>query len=479
MNSRALLDIRRPLIDLERQLVEQAQSSPGALPAGALDALRYILSFARLTVVRRADGQDISVSGMLTRHRRLVRDTLTPRLALEERPMHAVARALPVLREATVATRGRLLEHLSIDRPSLEAEVCQRQLVIVSGGGGGSGYGYAGAFALLHRSGLQPALLAGTSIGALSSLFRARRRIFDSLPMIEAARLLRWNNVFEVLNISSRYGVPATLRLYLRRSLGPMMRTVSGEPITFRNIEIPLLIVTTGITVDGLKHDLSYYEHFLDDVVRPGMVFRASKLKRLQQLGSLIAELMSTPDALREVVFGQDPLTMDAEVLDAAGFSAAVPGLIHYDVLRDDPQTKSLLNGLYAEHGITRLGEGGLVNNVPAQPAFEMAMSGALGGRRNPFILALDCFAPRPRSLIWYPLQQIAALNVKRNRPFMDLYFALDRMLSPAAVVPTVRQLTAAMAWTTDELTPTVPIIQEMCRTHPVLTAAASTSQAS
>jgi predicted acylesterase/phospholipase RssA len=479
MNSRALLDIRRPLIDLERRLVSSAQASPGALPAGALDAFRYILSFARLTVVRCADGQDVSVSEMLARHRRLVCDTLTPRLALDERPMSAVARALPVLREATVATRGRLLEHFSIDRPSLEAEVCQRQLVIVSGGGGGSGYGYAGAFALLHRSGLQPELLAGTSIGALSSLFRARRRIFDSLPMIEAARLLRWNNVFEVLNISSRYGVPATLRLYLRRSLGPMMRTASGEPLTFRNIEIPTLIVTTGITVDGLKHDLSYYEHFLDDVVRPGMVFRASKLKRLQQVGSLVAELMSTPDALREVVFGQDPLTMDAEVLDAAGFSAAVPGLIHYDVLRDDPRTKALLNGLYAEYGITRLGEGGLVNNVPARPAFTTAMSGALGGRRNPFILALDCFSPRPRSLLWYPIQQIAALNVRRNRPYMDLYFALDRVLSPASVVPTVRQLTTAMAWTTDELTPVVPLIQEMCRPHPVLQAQASTSQAS
>jgi predicted acylesterase/phospholipase RssA len=479
MDARTLLDVRRPLVSLEQSLVERVLDRPDALPAGALDALRYILSLARLTIVRSSAGHDVDVTDMLSAHRRWVSGLLAPRVTVREHPMRSVVRALPSLTEATVVMRRKLLEHFDLDRDALEAEVCHRQLVVVCGGGGGSGYGYAGAFALLHRSGLQPELLAGTSIGALAALFRARRRIFDSLPMLEAARRLQWNNVFEVLNVSSRYGVPATLRLYLRRSLGPLMLTPEGRPITFRDVEVPMLIVATGITVEGLKHDLSYYEHFLDDVVKPGMIFRASKLKRLQQVGSLMAEFMSTPDALREVVFGQDPITMDADVLDAAGFSSAVPGLIHYDVLRDDLRMKALLDGLYAEHGITRLGEGGLVNNVPARPAFESAMSGRLDGRRNPYVVALDCFAPRPRSLVWYPIQQIAALNVKHNRPYADAYFALTRVLSPAAVVPTVRQLTAAMAWTTAELTPKMPAVRAMCATHPVLQARALTSQAS
>ena len=159
-----------------------------------------------------------------------------------------------------------------------------------------------------------------------------------------------------------------------------------------------------------------------------------------------------------------------------AGFSSAVPGLIHYDVLRDDPRMKRLLDGLYAEHGITRLGEGGLVNNVPARPAFEEVMDGRLT-RRNPFILAMDCFVPRPRSLIWYPIQQIAALTLKAQRPYMDLYVPLDRVLSPANVVPTVRQLTTAMSWTTEELTSRMPFIKRMCSPHPVLREPAETEQ--
>ena len=468
MTHRDRLDIRKPLMELEAQLVQRVVSAPDALPAHAVDALRYVLSLARLTLVRSCDGVDVDLGDALARHRWWVQSTLQPQLATDEHPLRGVMRVLPELCAATVQTRQWILDRFPLDRESLEEEVCTRQLVVVSGGGGGSGYGYAGAFALLHRSGLQPRLLSGTSIGSLASLFRARREVYDSLPIIEAARRLKWNSVFEVLNISSRYGVPATLRLYLRRSLGPLMLTPEGEPITFRNAEIPLLIVATGITMDGLKHDLSYYEHYLDDVVKPGVVFRASKLSRLRGYIKLFREFAENPDALREVVFGRDPMTLDADALDAAGFSSAVPGLIHYDVLRDDPRMKRLLDGLYAEYGITRLGEGGLVNNVPAKPAFDEVMDGRLT-RRNPFILAMDCFVPRPKSLVWYPIQQIAALNLKSQRPYMDLYVPLERVLSPASVVPSVRQLTTAMSWTTAELTPRMPFIKRMCAPHPVL----------
>ena len=468
MSHRDLLDIRKPLTTLEAQLIQRVISAPDALPEHAVDAVRYALSLARLTLVRNCDRVDVDLSEALARHRWWVQSVLAPQINADEHPLRGVMRLLPELTAVTLRQRRSILEHFPLDRASLEEEICSRQLIVVSGGGGGSGYGYAGAFALLHRNNLQPRLMSGTSIGSLASLFRARRAVYDSLPIIEAARRLRWNNVFEVLNVSSRYGVPATLRLYLRRSLGPLMRTPEGDSITFRNAEIPLLIVATGIKMDGLKHDLSYYEHYLDDVVRPGVVFRASKLRRLQGYVGLIREFVDNPDALCEVVFGRDPLTLDADALDAAGFSSAVPGLIHYDVLRDDPRMKRLLDGLYAEHGITRLGEGGLVNNVPARPAFDEVMDGRLT-RRNPFILAMDCFVPRRRSLIWYPIQQIAARTLRAQRPYMDLYVPLEKVLSPANVVPTVRQLTTAMSWTTEELTSRMPFIKRMCTPHPVL----------
>ena len=171
---------------------------------------------------------------------------------------------------------------------------------------------------------------------------------------------------------------------------------------------------------------------------------------------------------MREVVFGADASTMDADVLDAAGFSSAVPGLIHYDVLRNDPKMTLLLDGLYAENGITRLSEGGLVNNLPARPAFEQVMNGRIG-RRNPFILAMDCFSPMASSFMWYPVQQFAQMNVRQNLPYTDFCLALNKRLPAINVVPKVNQMTRAMKWTMDELRPHMPFVKAACSGHEVL----------
>ena len=312
---------------------------------------------------------------------------------------------------------------------------------------------------MLFRSGLQPELVSGTSIGSLMGLFRARRRVFDGAPLIAASQRLSWERVFRVLQMESRYGLPATLRLYLRSAIGTLFQTPDGRPLTFADLEIPLLIVTTGIGVEALKHDLSYYEHFLDDAVRPGARLQASRLSKVGQVATIFRELMSTPDALREVVFGSDPATYEADVLDAAGFSSSIPGLIHYDVLRDDRRMKALLDELYARYGITRLSEGGIVNNVPVRPAFAEAMNGRLG-RRNPYIVALDCFPPKMRSFLFYGIQQIVRPNVQRNVPFANFYLALDKTLSPLNLVPPVQEVNRAMKWTMDELEPFMPVIE-------------------
>jgi hypothetical protein len=317
---------------------------------------------------------------------------------------------------------------------------------------------------MLHRKGLQPELLAGTSMGSLISMFRARHLAFDGATFVAAARQLSWNNIFRVLEMESRYGIPATLRLYLRAGLGNLFEMPGGRSATFRDMGIPLLIVATGITMDALRHDLSYYEHFMDDAVKPGMVFRYTQLRRLSRLVNVWRELLVKPDALREIVFGGDELTMDADVLDAAGFSSAVTGVIHYDVIRDDRRMKLLLDRLYGEYGITRLTEGGLVNNLPARPAWQQVMNGRIT-RRNPFVLALDCFAPQARSLGWFAIQQIVRPNVKANLAYANHYFVLERRLSPVNLVPDVHDVVQAMRWTSEELEPEMPFIQEMCRT--------------
>ena len=453
----AVLEHRRPWEEMERLVIQHSLRDPGDPDEAAVDALRYVLSFARLQTVRAKDGQDVEVGDSLSAHAWKVRERLAG--PLKERTLWPAMRVLPELVALTRERRRRLLEQLPLDRESLDAEVCNRQLVVVLGGGGGAGYSYAGAWTLLHRRKLQPELIAGTSIGSLMGIFRARRRIFDGAPLVEASHRLAWDRVFRVLQMESRYGLPATLRLYLRAAIGSLFLSPEGQPLRFKDLEIPMLIMTTGIRLEGLQHGLDFYEHYLDDAVSKNFQRPRQRISTLMRLGSILKEFVEAEDALCEVVFGSDPATYDADIVDAAGFSSSIPGLIHYDVLRDDRHMKSLLDELYARYGITRLMEGGVVNNVPCRPAYAEAMSGRLG-RRNPFVLALDCFQPRLRTPLAYGIQQLVRPNVLRNLPYATHYVGFEKMLSPLNLIPTLPELNQTIDWSIKELTPHMPLIE-------------------
>jgi len=464
-------DRRRPFDALEAQVVRLHLANPDRDADHVVDALRYVLSFARLTTIRNRDGVDVDVSGVNHLHAMQVQEALTERLDGADSLWNA-ARVLPDLVEATRRARASILARLPIDRDALEAEVTTRLLAVVSGGGGGAGYVYPGCFEVLERSGLIPDLMVGTSIGALMSMFRARRRRYDPAPMVSAARRLSWGTVFQVLEAENRYGLPATLRLYLRTALGHLFQDADGESLRLSDMEIPLYVIATGITVDALKHDLDYYEHFFDAELRRRSV--RSGVRGVLKTIAILAEFLARLDALKEIVLGRAPGTEDFDVLDAAGFSAAIPGVIHYDVVRPDPRMHRLLDQLYATYGITRLGEGGMVANVPARVAWETAVGGFIGGgRRNVFVLALDCFATGSSSLAWFPLQQIVRTsNVEAHKVFADLYLGFPRTLSPMNLVPSLRDVFMAMRWGRDRLQIQMPFVLEMTNPIPVLSGA-------
>lgn len=468
VNADQHLEIRAPIEALEAALTRRDLEHPRTVADDVRGQLRYVLSFAKMTTVRNEAGEDIEVAERLAPHRWRVLEALKPHLEDDGHGLHGAARSLEGLLEGTRRQRDRLVEEASLDRDSLEAEVTTRQLVVVSGGGGGSGYGYAGGYTLLHRYGLQPELVAGTSMGALLGVFRARTRQFDLAPMVAAAESLSWQKVFRVLDLDSRYGVPATLRLYLRAAIGHLFQRPDGSAMTLADLELPMLIVVTGITVDGLKHDLDYYEHFMDDVTGPGSVFRKSRFARMGRIAGIFKEMIGSPETLREIVFGGDEASVQADVIDAVGFSSAIPGLIHYDIYRDDERMRRLLDTLYGQTGITRLLEGGMVNNLPCKPAYAEVMDGRIG-RRNPFVFAMDCFAPRARSPIFLPVQQIVRPNVVRSLPYAHHVFAMKRRLNPLNLVPKMADITKAMSWTIEELEPDMEFISRMCQPIAVL----------
>lgn len=455
--TRKMFERRRPFELLEIQVVRNALRDGD--DREIVDALRYVLNFAKLTVVRNSGGVDVEVGGVNHAYALEIQRVFEARLGKHN---WDVVRALPELVERTRRARASVLERLPIDRESLEEEVTTRLLAVVSSGGGGAGYVYPGCYDLLERHRHVPDLMVGTSIGALTSIFRARRRRYDPAPQIGAGRVLSWSEVFRVLETENRYGLPATLRLYLQSVLGPFFKHPSEDrQLEMQDLEIPLYAVVTGITVDALRHDMDYYEHLIEGDLGSSTRGRARSVVKTM---NMLREFLSRPDALKEIVCGRTPGTEGFDVLDAAGFSAAIPGVLHYDVLRQDPRMTRLLDTLYADYGISRLGEGGMVNNMPSRVAWETIASGRFG-RRSSFVLGLDCFAPFPTNLAWYPfMQAVRSANVDANRAFTDLYVPFRKTLSPLNLVPPLRDLLLAMRWGRDQLEPHMPFVDTMMR---------------
>jgi predicted acylesterase/phospholipase RssA len=459
------VNVQRLRIEAADMAVVRQVVAHGTDARQAADPLRYALSFARLTAVRNRDGVDVDVSDALGRFRAWVVDELVPQVEASEDPRQFLPQ-LPDLARRVVELRQGLLDHLPLDIGSLETEIATRSLVVASGGGGGAGYVYPGCFEVLDRAGFVPALMAGTSMGSLMGIFRARHRVWDMGPLVAAARRLRWTGVFRVLDMGNRYGMPATLRLYLRSTLGPLFQHPEGRPLWLSDLEIPLLVMVTGITLDALKHDLAWYEHLLDDEIRRGVM---GSVRGMVKALALLREFLARRDALVDLPLGALPGTEDFDVLDACGFSSSIPGIIHYDVLRDDPRMKRVLDDVYARYGVARMGEGGIVQNVPARAAWEAVQAGRIG-HRNAFVVALDCFAPNAARLPWYPLQQaVRSANVDADRRYAHLYVPLGKTLSPMQLVPSVADAFSAIRWGREQMEPWMPVVREAMRPLPML----------
>jgi predicted acylesterase/phospholipase RssA len=173
-------------------------------------------------------------------------------------------------------------------------------------------------------------------------------------------------------------------------------------------------------------------------------------------------------DRFARVYLGADEETREFDAIDAAGFSSALPGVIHYDVVRDDERMHVLLRALLERHDLFRLVDGGLVDNLPARAAWGCVQGGAIG-TRNAFVLALEGFGPKLTQPLWFGLEQLAAQNVAWNRPFIHHHRSFQRVLSPLEVVPDEAELQRAIQAGKAELNPDMPFVARMCRPFPAI----------
>ena len=453
MRLRERFEITRPLEEMELALVRAAIADPKLVDAHEEAIVRSALSLARLYKVRH-EGRDVGVGASLQPFREELSRRLGPVL-LPEKGKISRAQLLPHLRdlkERTTNTRDHLVRRFANRLPfeAIDKELREKALVLVMGGGGGTAYVYLGVMSLLDEYGLQPKLLVGTSMGSILALFRSRMQRFEQDEVVGIVRSLSWRKLFRTLSMENRYGVPAALRLFLRSGIGRYFGVDSRgrEGPRLKDLPIKTIIAVSGIRKGKLPHPLEFYEKLIS--VSPRWLLNPLILPRWF---SAIAEFTARPDILTRVHLGADEGTDEMDALDAAGFSSALPGIIHYDVFREDPRMHALMTQYMGDHGIARLIDGGLVDNVPARAAWRAVHKGELG-TRNAFILALNGFSMKLSTPLWLGLERLAELNVAKNRPWAHLMHDFSRTLGPLVIVPTVEELLeavrlgrAALAW--------------------------------
>lgn len=463
---------------MESALVRADLEHPGALSPLEVRRLRYVLSVARLTSfqpgaterARRTDRPEVSLGGEIDGFRTRVVDDLSGPLRAEKDALERLRGARAALERLSgplESARRTLVERHADDfsASELDAEVGRKVLVNVAGGGGGAGFVYIGAYERLERAGIVPAYVIGSSIGALLGLFRARaaRGAWDAYTTL--AKQLDRQTLFSPIGVRRRYGLPGLLSLDLASSIGATFARGDGDPLRIGDLEVPYEAVVAGVR----RRSFERLPRRLRQSPAPSARRASAPAERRSRLALAPAiarrmwqvALFFDPRVVKAIALGADELTTGFNAVDAAGFSAAIPGVIHYDVDEGDERMDRLLAQLFEREDVAALVDGGVASNVPAELAWRRVQAGKLG-TRNAFYLAFDCFHPQwdPRHLWLQPITQAVALQMTRNAPFADWLLRFEPTLSPIDLVPEPERLDQAIEWGRQSVEEVLPMIE-------------------
>jgi predicted acylesterase/phospholipase RssA len=428
----------RELKACERRFIKLVVDHPGVLHPRHEALFRYALALAQLDLFRTPEGHDVSLSEDVDALRRWMIEAIVPLVPDDGEPEISTLREIaPVLALRVERARSQLLErHINDFGPEhLDEEVRHKRLVLVLGGGGGAGLVHLGTFALFKELGATPDLIVGSSMGSVMGLLRALDRSYDPVSTaLSLPKSLTYNEIFRPFTGYSRFGFPGAFHMNLLRVGRQIFQELLGQPtIPFSALPIKLEVVTCGIR-RGYEVDDEEYRQ--DEAAEPTSLSPLDVTRKLRLFFKAVRQLSKNARFLTQVIFGRDEVTRDFPVLEAVGFSCAVPGLLHYDIFHDDPKTIEPLEEVFERNRLLRLCDGGVINNVPSQVAWESVQAGSIG-YRNALIAAFDGFAPvtRGRNLIWIPIQQIARPAVLANRPYSDFHKTFRNPPNPLQVL--------------------------------------------
>ena len=456
MDARIFLDEFRPFRRGEIALARRVAAEPRFLPERELALLRHALRLAQLSSLGGAPDELVDRIGSL---RLRLLQLLAPVLPTEPAQIDAVrlAARLPKVVALIAEARRRIFEAGLSSEIALDAELANKRLVLVLGGAAGSGYVFLGALERLEQLGIRPSYLAGCSVGSILAVIRARTPEFDLAELLAEIRRLRERGAFRAPE-RPRFGLPGALRLDLRSALGELFEQ-GGRQLSLGELPLPTDVLTTGLGPGALSEPSESYARVIDHELHSAVALeRLPRVAIARLVGPLVSLAMSR-QVLVPLFLGADPDTRRLAALDAAGFSAAIPGLLSYDLAAGDAESAEILGRVFARHALSGLVDGAISTLIPARYAWDAIEAGRIGTRHTA-ILALDAIAkPRGANALLLPVLRVASATADRDRAFWDLHVAFQRAPNFLDLFPTDARLAAAAATGAREFADTARVL--------------------
>src|SRR6185503_15622282 len=134
----------------------------------------------------------------------------------------------------------RSVSRLSPGKPRRKAH----KIALVLGGGGLKGFAHIGVFRALQEMGIEPAVVAGTSIGAL--IASAYARGMPVSEMEDRARALKRRDLFRLNRMGMLLERQHSPAIYLEQPLRDVVNSVAGDK-RFDQLKRTLLVNTVDI----------------------------------------------------------------------------------------------------------------------------------------------------------------------------------------------------------------------------------------